>query len=225
MLTVQCAHCIGLWPGSLVPLQRDVDIYGFRSQDERVFYLSPWELRTFWYAEALHAPDSVGTYQMTRWRSQAAVEVSLSALKETPPEGTFLAGVHYELNEEFCLAQQNICIFPDTVQTAKFRHQWILKPRDRPVDPCPQGTPLPKKGMAPEEKARLCSVYMRPWTLINEFATAAVPHLRNLNVVQQTQQRLRRRLRSKTSVEPSYEYCPPVRSWRKSWRQRRTYCQ
>ena len=53
VLTVHCAHCIGLWPGSPVPLQRDVDIYGFRSQDERVFYLSPWELRTFWYAEAL----------------------------------------------------------------------------------------------------------------------------------------------------------------------------
>ncbi len=135
-----------------------------------------------------------------------------------PPEGTFLAGVHYELNEEFCLAQRNLCIFPDTVQTAKFHHQWILKPRDRPVDPCPQGTPLPKKGMAPEENARLCSVYMRPWTLIDEFATAAVPHLRNLNVVQQTQARLRRRLRSKTSVDPSYEYYE-VRSWRQSWRQ------
>ncbi len=70
--------------------------------------------------------------------------------------------------------------------------------------------------MAPEEKARLCSVYMRPWTLINDFATAAVPHLRNLNVVQRTQRRLR--LRSKTSVDPSYEYYE-VRSWRQSWRQ------
>jgi len=48
--------------------------------------------------------------------------------------------------------------------------------------PQPEKSPLPRGGMDPEERAKLFSVYLRPWTLSDVFASAHVPHLKNLNV-------------------------------------------
>jgi hypothetical protein len=39
------------------PLQKDVDVYGYRGSDRRVYYLSPWEFLTYWFAEPLQPPS------------------------------------------------------------------------------------------------------------------------------------------------------------------------
>ena len=48
--------------------------------------------------------------------------------------------------------------------------------------PAPMRTRMPSQVQCKEERGRLYSVYMRPWTLITAFASRHVPHLRFLNV-------------------------------------------
>ena len=47
--------------------------------------------------------------------------------------------------------------------------------------PAPSNTPMPDKQRNAEAKARLYSVYLRPWTLHNDTATPEVPHITNLD--------------------------------------------
>ncbi len=49
--------------------------------------------------------------------------------------------------------------------------------------PAPSNTPMPGKEGTQEGKARLYSVYLRPWVLDHSIATEEVPHLTNLNVL------------------------------------------
>ena len=112
-------------------------------------------------------------------------------------------------------------MLPQTPQTKRFRHQWVLRRRDRPVVPCPEHTPLPRRGMSSEERARICSVYMRPWTLDTACESPPVPHLRNLNLCSSTngaRPQERSRLRRKTPA-PAAEEHTAIRSFRRAWRQ------
>ena len=49
--------------------------------------------------------------------------------------------------------------------------------------PAPNNTPMPGKEATQEGKARLYSVYLRPWVLDHSIATDEVPHLINLNAL------------------------------------------
>jgi len=124
-----------------------------------------------------------------------------------------IPGVDYGLCEDALRSNPKYVIFPDRAETKMFRHLWVLVRRDRPICPCPEQTPLPKRGMPKEDKARLCSVYLRPWTLFKESASATVPFLSNLDVF--TGQR--KRMRGKTASEASVDV-EEVRDWRLSWR-------
>ena len=138
----------------------------------------------------------------------------MQMLDEKPPAGALWPGIHYVLNEEWCQAQSNVCIFPDLPQTARYRHQWIMLKRERPVVPCPERTPLPKKAMTLDEKARLCSVYLRPWTLLYQHESTAVPHLRNLDVCPQACAKHE----TPEQVQLAHLDSAITRSHRRSWR-------
>ena len=67
--------------------------------------------------------------------------------------------------------------------------------------PAAQGTPMPDRYVA-EEKARLLSVYLRPWVLEPAWATASVPYLGKLDCIPLPKPSLpQRRLRGKQSCE------------------------
>ena len=103
-----------------------------------------------------------------------------------------VAGVHYEVNESFILSEWQVedrnryLLFPrdDSVPgLSRFRSQYLLRRRLRPVVPCISG-PMPTRGVEERERrAQLLSLYMRPWTLIRSFASPHVPHLGNLDLV------------------------------------------
>ncbi len=45
----------------------------------------------------------------------------------------------------------------------------------------PTKTPLPHKNHGKEQRARICSVYWRPWVLHETWASAEVPHITRLH--------------------------------------------
>eukprot|EP00973_Karenia_brevis_P025302 3490483-Karenia_brevis.AAC.1 len=61
-----------------------------------------------------------------------------------------------------------------------FGHSWILIRRQRPVVPCPERCPLPHRRMSANVRAKLLSIYLRPWTLSRKLSTAQVPFLPEL---------------------------------------------
>ena len=63
------------------------------------------------------------------------------------------------------------------------RNKWYMRRRLRAVVPAPSNTPMPDKQPNAESKARLYSLYLRPWVLDSGVATEEVPHLSQLDVV------------------------------------------
>jgi hypothetical protein len=49
--------------------------------------------------------------------------------------------------------------------------------------PAPSNTPMPDQSGQAEGKARLFSLYMRPWVLERVWATALVPHIADLDLL------------------------------------------
>ena len=67
---------------------------------------------------------------------------------------------------------------------AAVRSQWILRRRGRPVVPVLRG-PMPHRGVkCKEQRARLLSLYFRPWVMRHAVATIYVPHIGGLDAVQ-----------------------------------------
>ena len=174
------------------------DVYGLRPNSERVLYLSPYEFVMQWEVFPLQPPPrledtakkkaaSAPVYKLTRW---LATDEELAALVLAGEK--VVAGVHYEVNESFILSEWQVedrnryLLFPrdDSVPgLSRFRSQYLLRRRLRPVVPCISG-PMPTRGVEERERrAQLLSLYMRPWTLIRSFASPHVPHLGNLDLV------------------------------------------
>ena len=71
------------------------------------------------------------------------------------------------------------------------KEQCLLRRRLRPMTPAPNRTRMPDQiekdardtAAWRNERGRLYSVYMRPWTLVRHYATAFVPLLADLDVV------------------------------------------
>ena len=102
--------------------------------------------------------------------------------------------------------------FPDHPVLQRFRHEWIMVPHHRPHVPVFASTKMPRAGMKDEEKARLCSLYWRPWTLCEDFSqTPHVPHLLQMRLYPEPIVRHRMRAKSKATAE---ETTP---SWAGSW--------
>jgi len=49
------------------------------------------------------------------------------------------------------------------------------------VVPCAENTPLPNRKQSKQQRAKMLSVYLRPWTLIDEEAIINKPHIANLD--------------------------------------------
>ena len=75
----------------------------------------------------------------------------------------------------------NVLFYPDIPACAQLRRRWYMRRKTRPMVPAPSNTPMPDKQSNAEAKARLYSVYLRPWTLHNDAATPEVPHITNLD--------------------------------------------
>jgi len=74
-----------------------------------------------------------------------------------------------------------ILFFPDIPGDVQLRSLWYMRRRRRPMVPAPSNTPMPDNANDAEGKARLFSVYLRPWTLDRRIATTEVPHIADLD--------------------------------------------
>ena len=210
----------GLLPVRAGPVGNEVirkyhieEIYGYRGRDERVYYLNPWEFTMYWEVLPVPSPnvktdDGVAISQWT----------DVKFVKGSSPQ----PGIHYVINEEGLRGNEDIVIFPNTPRLSRqFRHEWVLRRAHRPFVPQPDSTPMPDRAKNQEERAKLYSVYLRPWTLEHEDASSAVPHITRLNVVPASHLCARTRC-SDTSIVLRRRRCkapvPFDRSFVASWR-------
>lgn len=102
--------------------------------------------------------------------------------------------------------------FPEHPLLKRFRHEWIMVPHRRPHVPVFAKSKMPRAGMKDEEKAQLCSLYFRPWTLCADFAALPhVPHLLQLPLYPEPIVRRRKRVKGKAAAEET------LPSWASSW--------
>ncbi len=176
------------------------DLYGYRGARTEVYYLNAWEFLMLWECMPLPTPKE----------SRGAL-VPLTLLRPTSEEPDA-----YVVNPDAETAE--LLFFPaENLGAAELRKHWYMRRRRRPMVPAPSGTPMPDKQADQEGKARLLSVYMRPWVLDSRIATAEVPHIRDLDVVPCSAPAAallrRRRLRDKQKAPDALR-----RSYAESWR-------
>lgn len=147
----------------------DVTCYAFRGADPRVYFLSPWEFTQHWQPVRIKSPHK--GYASTQWTEEAN--------KLNP-----VAGQDFVFTD-LALKHKDVVIFKRIAKAPKFeifRHTWILLRRTRPVVPCPENTPMPGRKCTKEQRATLLSIYLRPWTLVQEQASVHVPFLPDLRL-------------------------------------------
>ena len=102
--------------------------------------------------------------------------------------------------------------FPDDALLVQFRHEWVMVPHRRPRVPVFASSKMPRAGMKEEEKARLCSLYFRPWSLCESLsAPPHVPHLLQLPLYPTPVVPRRMREKGKAAAEGK------TPSWASSW--------
>ena len=152
--------------------------YGWRPADARLDVMPPWVFCQWWYAHQLRSPSR--GYALTVWSDDWDPQ------SQTRP----VAGQDFFLNHKVLQGNPHWICFPDRpcfknnrdYQT--FRHSWILVERSYPMVPCAGNTPLPNRKQSKQQRAKILSVYLRPWTLIATEATATKPYIANLDAVQ-----------------------------------------
>ena len=125
-------------------------------------------------------------------------------------------------NGEGLCDHHDFIVLPDIPAMQQMRHEWVLRRANRPYVPQPDSTPMPDNAASLEEKAKLFSVYLRPWVLDKEIASSVVPHITDLNRYDEssscartdgghnTEVKSRRRIIGKTP-------CSIVRSFARAW--------
>ena len=158
-------------------------LYGYRGPDPRVYHMSPWELWMNWDPVRLEAPCFYKKNALTRW-----TKAGMQALRErrAGEEAEFRPGVDFEPVSAFPDDGHSYIALPEICgahaeRMASFRAEWVLRRCARPLVLAPTSTPLPSKNHSKEQRARICSVYWRPWVLHHAWASQEVPHITQLN--------------------------------------------
>jgi hypothetical protein len=157
-----------------------MDMYGFRPFRHPWKLLSAYEFTQAWRGEPLMIPSyytNKGIPERSAW-TEAGIQ--LSRTKEYK-EGKSIArpGVHYCVveaeNEEYCTFPE----YPADIY-AVFRHAWILLRKKRPDVVVVEGLRMPSTARSDVDNAKYCSLFFRPWTLLQ--GDAQVPFLSLLGI-------------------------------------------
>ena len=172
------------------------DLYGYRGPSRSVYYLSPWEFMMWWECLPLPQPkmnkvsgsdskDAVDNRCALRPESCNVETVNDSSDDEIPltvpiPAAVRHSGRNFDVNP--AAESEQVVFFPELESEPQLRWAWYLRRRHRPMVPAPTSTPMPDKAGDREGKARLFSLYMRPWVLDRRHASLEVPHITDLDV-------------------------------------------
>ena len=138
--------------------------------------------------------------------------------KSDDPPAELTPGLHWKVIEpRDNIHRKNYITYPSEGTALQyFRHEWVMMLQARPFVPQPSGTPMPDKKHTVEERARLLSVYLRPWVLFRCHASTHVPHLTELNTVRHWNQIMRDAVRKRCKTT---QVTPQRISYRDSWKQ------
>ena len=155
------------------------DAYGYRGDHEDLYYLSPWEFTAYWTLEYLKPPSAYRIDAKTRWTPAGLLYRDI--LKEDKQAPAPKPGEHYVVidstNRDWYIS------YPNNDKTQVLRNIAVMVRCARPHVPEPCNTPLPTSSKSEEERARIFSVYLRPWVLDGAFARPHVPHLSNIDII------------------------------------------
>jgi len=133
------------------------ELYGYRGKNvcnRGVFLLSPWEFLTYWECVTLPAP------------SQPCKSDDLSVY--------YLEGDAQTVVPNERMESETVLFFPIIPGDIQLRDKWYMRRRKRPMIPAPVHSPMPDRQKDANAKAKVFSVYMRPWTLDRNLATVEV---------------------------------------------------
>ena len=112
---------------------------------------------------------------LTEWTEEGFAY--FEAHKSDDPPAELTPGLHWRVIEPAKnLHRQDYITYPAYGTFFEFfRHEWVMVLQARPFVPQPSGAPMPDKRHSVEERARLLSVYLRPWTLLRCDVLAQLP--------------------------------------------------
>ena len=181
-----------------------VAAYGFRGRNLSVYYLSPWEFCMYIRVVKLWPPEHPANKEskLTQWTEEGLAYYDAHKSDDPPVELT--PGVHWKVIEPADNLPRNDYITYPSYGTAfnSFRHEWVMVLQARPFVPQPSGAPMPDKRHTVEERARILSVYLRPWVLSRCDISTHVPHLTELNTVRHWNEITRDVVRKRCKTTP-----------------------
>ena len=126
----------------------------------------------FWEVQRVGSPK-----QLSKDKEALSVWTGVDVLPGTQAE----AGKHYVIDDVGLRDNHDYIVLPNIPAMQQMRHEWVLRRANRPYVLKPDATPMPDNAASLEDKAKLYSVYLRPWVLDRAIARAAVPHITDLN--------------------------------------------
>ena len=166
-------------------------------------YFLPRKYTSWYKVVKLLPPSSANT--LAKWTDEGLQKIAAGLRGECKPIVDYEfddAQVQQKFGYYRFLPVSEVCHRENSAAYVKFQSLWCLQKRLHPMVPCPENTPLPNRRMAKESRAKILSVYLRPWTLAKALATDDVPYITDLAVCVQ----------SDAAQEPS------TRSARAGWR-------
>ena len=156
------------------------DHYGFRGENPNVHYLSPWEFLRHWEvveisASKLAVSEAASVGATLRADSPKGKRMR-SEKDATPLEDGDGAEDRFPFMES-----DDLIRYPELEGGVDLRKRWYMRRRKTPMVPSPAHSPMPDKQGSQEGKARILSVYLRPWVLDSRHASMHVPHLVDLD--------------------------------------------
>ena len=188
-------HCEVKWKQAKVGKSkhmRTYDIaraYGLRPQQPAVWYLSPYELTTYWELKPTNVPHT-----WAEWCSQTTAkkwhvtltQQGIAKLKTTKTE----APIHLKPGADYRLQpwmDKDVLFFDETPIAKPLRHAWYLRRRRCPVCPHFANSPVPRRLEDDASRtALLGTAYFRAWTLQRNLGDRLVPHISELKADTET---------------------------------------
>ena len=159
-----------------------VSVYGFRPQHPALWYLSPFEFVQWFIVHKLRAPGKDYALTMLTAEGRAKRKEGSSDLvvcEDFVPNEKVIGQQPHLFMLPQCSA---IFAGPPRVHYEKLRSSWLIVRRGSPVVPCPTNTVMPRRNMSKHQRAKLCSVYLRSWTLCAKLGSCDVPFAGDLGL-------------------------------------------
>ena len=135
--------------------------------------LSPWEFLMHWECCKLPRPKSGADSEddgLSVWLEPADPDEPNDKNRKFRPNP-----------EAECCTVLFYPIMGDEERDFQLRNKWYMQKRTRPMTPAPNNAPMPDRQPTRQDKARVYSVYLRPWVLDRKHATSEVPHVVDLD--------------------------------------------